>query len=96
VNGDIRLFTDSTIDPGAVLTVETGPGEGAVASVREGKVRVEEDGTEFLPGYTLVLPPTDEHRVIPLRAEEPTRLIRVVHGTGHGFVTGAPLARRRA
>jgi redox-sensitive bicupin YhaK (pirin superfamily) len=96
VNGDIRLFTDSTMDPGVVLTVDAGPGEGALASVREGMVRVEEDGSEFVPGYTLVLPPADEPRVVRLRAEKPTRLIRVVHGTGHGFVTGAPLARRRA
>jgi redox-sensitive bicupin YhaK (pirin superfamily) len=96
VNGDIRLFTDSHLDRDAVVTMELGTGEGGLVSVREGVVRVEDDGAELRPGFTLVVLPADEPRTLRLQAEEPTRLIRVVHGPGHGFVTGSPLARRGA
>jgi redox-sensitive bicupin YhaK (pirin superfamily) len=91
VNGDIRLFTDSRLDPDATLTMELAPGEGGVASVREGGVRIEGDGEEELtPGSTLLLPPWDEPRSVPLRAEGQTRLVRVIHGPGHGFVRRLP------
>jgi redox-sensitive bicupin YhaK (pirin superfamily) len=94
VNGDIRLFTDSLLDQGAILTVETGPGEGGLVSVREGAARVEGDGRELRPGSTMILPPSDEPRSLRLQATEPSRLIRVVHGPGHGFVVDTPLPRR--
>jgi redox-sensitive bicupin YhaK (pirin superfamily) len=90
VNGDIRLFTDSHLQPGATLTLDLSPGEGALASVREGAVRLDADGEGMVPGDTLVAPPADRPRTVELRAEDLTRLIRVVHGPGHGFVTGAP------
>jgi redox-sensitive bicupin YhaK (pirin superfamily) len=90
VNGDIRLFTDSQLRPGATITVDLAPGEGGLASVREGSVRIDTDGQGLVPGHTLVAPPADEARSVELRAEEPARLIRVVHGPGHGFITGAP------
>lgn len=93
VNGDIRRFTDSRMDPSAGLTLELGPGEGGLVSVREGSCRLD-DGAELVPGATLIAPPADEPRSLTLRAEAPTRLIRVVHGPGHGFVRGEPLARR--
>jgi redox-sensitive bicupin YhaK (pirin superfamily) len=96
VNGDIRLFTDSSLDPDGVLSIEVARGEGAVASVREGRVRMEGDGAELRAGSTLVVPPAEEPQDLRLMAEEPTRIIRVVHGAGHGFVQGSPLARRRA
>lgn len=94
VNGDIRLFTDSTMDEGTTLAVEAGPGEGAVVSVRMGRVRVEEGGEELTPGSSLVVPPADGPRSLRLRALEPSRVIRVVHGPGHGFVVDTPMARR--
>lgn len=94
VHGDIRLFTDSHLDPGAVLTIELVPGEGAVASVREGAVRIDDDGEELGPGATLIAPPTEELRTVRLRADQPTRVIRVVHGPGHGFVRDTPMPRR--
>jgi redox-sensitive bicupin YhaK (pirin superfamily) len=94
VNGDIRLFTDSEMEPGAVLTIDLGRGEGGVASVRAGRVRIEEDGAELSPAYTLVIPPAEDPRVLRLRADEPTRIIRVVHGPGHGFIQRTPLPRR--
>ena len=92
VNGDIRLFTDSRLDPGATLTMVLGAEEGGLASVREGTVRL--DGEELLPGMTLIAPPAGDARVLRLRAERPARLIRVVHGRGNGFVRDTPLPRR--
>jgi redox-sensitive bicupin YhaK (pirin superfamily) len=91
VNGDIRLFTDSRLEPDAILTLDLAPGEGGVASVREGGVRIEGDGEEELtPGSTLLVPPADDPRTLRLSAERPTRLVRVVHGPGHGFVRASP------
>jgi redox-sensitive bicupin YhaK (pirin superfamily) len=93
VHGDIRLFTDSRLDPGAELRIEAAEEEGAVASVREGQVRMD-DGERLTPGTTLVLPPAEERLTVAVVAEGPARVIRVVHGTGHGFVRGQPMARR--
>lgn len=93
VHGDIRLFTDSRLQGGSSLLIEVGPGEGAVASVREGEVRAE-DGERLSPGTTLVIPPAEAGRIVSLAAETPARVIRVVHGSGHGFVRGEPMARR--
>jgi redox-sensitive bicupin YhaK (pirin superfamily) len=94
VKGDIRLFTDSDVGADAVLTLELAGEEGGVASVRRGAVSIEGDGGRLVPGATLIAPPATEPRTIRLRAEEPTRLIRVVHGPGHGFVQDTPMARR--
>jgi redox-sensitive bicupin YhaK (pirin superfamily) len=93
VNGDIRFFVDSTMEPGAELSLDLAAGEGGLANVRSGRVRVDDDG-ELAPGRTLLAPPAQEPRPIRFRAEEPTRLIRVVHGPGHGFVQDTPMARR--
>jgi redox-sensitive bicupin YhaK (pirin superfamily) len=93
VNGDIRLFTDSHLESGAVLSLELARGEGGLASVREGGVGVGEDGV-LVTGATLLVPPADQPRTVRLRAEQPGRVIRVVHGPGHGFVRDTPMARR--
>ena len=89
VNGDIRLFTDSSLQPGALLPVDLAAGEGGLVSVREGRVRVAGDETSVRPGATLIMPPADEPRTVRLRAEEPTRAVRVVHGPGDGFLYDA-------
>jgi redox-sensitive bicupin YhaK (pirin superfamily) len=94
VHGDIRLFTDSALEPGAVIVLELARKEGGLASVREGRVRVEDGDEELVPGATLVVPPADEPRTVRLRAEESSRVIRVIHGPGHGFVVDQPMARR--
>jgi hypothetical protein len=95
VHGDIRLFTDSRLDPGATLSMELAAGEGGLASVRSGAARLEgDDGDRLTSGCTLVAPPADEPRAIRLRAEEPTGVVRVVHGPGHGFLRDTPMARR--
>jgi redox-sensitive bicupin YhaK (pirin superfamily) len=94
VNGDIRLFTDSQMEPGSRLSIGLAPNEGGVASVREGSILIGSDGQGLSPGETLVMPPTEGPRTVELRADQPTRLVRVVHGPGHGFVQGTPMARR--
>jgi redox-sensitive bicupin YhaK (pirin superfamily) len=86
VHGDVRLFTDSRLEPGATLTLELGEGEGGLVSVREGRVRVDDGGEELVPGVTLLAPPAREPRSLRLRAEQPSRVVRVVHGPGHGFL----------
>jgi redox-sensitive bicupin YhaK (pirin superfamily) len=90
VNGDIRLFADSRVDPGGTLTVEVGAGEGAVISVRDGTVRMDEGSRELSPGTSVVIPPGDELRRLRFHAVRATRLVRVVHGPGHGFVRATP------
>jgi redox-sensitive bicupin YhaK (pirin superfamily) len=95
VNGDVRLFTDSVLEPGAVLPLDLGHGEGGLVSVRDGAVRVGDGGPSLSPGATLIAPPAAEPRRLELRAEEPTRAIRVVHGYGHGFAYDASRAARR-
>ena len=94
VNGDIRLFTDSRMQPGAELTLELGAGEGGLICVREGAVRVVEGNDALTPGATLILPPAEHPRSLSLRSEQPTRLVRVVHGPGRGFVRDSPMPRR--
>lgn len=94
VNGDVRLFADSHMAPGATLPVELRPGEGGVLSVREGAARLDSEDRALVPGMTLIAPPADGARTFELRATEPTRLVRVVHGPGRGFVRDAPLPRR--
>jgi redox-sensitive bicupin YhaK (pirin superfamily) len=92
VNGDIRLFADSEMEAGPELVLSLEAGEGGLASVRSGRVRVDEH--DLVPGQTLLAPPSEELRTIRLRAEEPSRVIRVVHGPGHGFVVDTPMPRR--
>jgi redox-sensitive bicupin YhaK (pirin superfamily) len=96
VHGDIRLFTDSRLDPGAVLTLQLAAEEGGLASVREGAVSIDGESEEFTPGTTLIIPPADQPRTIRLKAMQPGRVIRVVHGPGHGFVRDRPYPRRGA
>lgn len=93
VHGDIRLATDARLEAEATLRIEVAEGEGAVASVREGAVRIE-DGERLATGATVVVPPAGEPRTVALVAEGPARVVRVVHGPGHGFVRGEPMARR--
>ncbi len=94
IHGDIRLFTDTRLEAGSVLNVRLGPGEGGLVSVRQGAVRIEGDEAELVPGATIMLPPAEESRTLRLTASAPSRLVRVIHGPGHGLVRGTPMARR--
>jgi redox-sensitive bicupin YhaK (pirin superfamily) len=82
VNGDIRLFADSRLEAGGVLGVRFERGEGGLVSIREGRMGIEGEPDPLGPGYTVVVAPTDEPRSLDLRAEQPSRVIRVIHGPG--------------
>jgi redox-sensitive bicupin YhaK (pirin superfamily) len=84
VHGDVRLVTDSTLEGGAGLTVALSDGEGGLLSIRDGRVRL--DGREIDGGATVVIPPADGERSLSVEAVGAARVIRVVHGPGHGFI----------
>ncbi|HET9672597.1 MAG TPA: pirin family protein [Actinomycetota bacterium] len=93
VHGDVRFFAESRLDDGGRVRVRLGDGEGGLVSVRAGEVTME--GERLGEGTTVLWPPGDV-RTSELVADGPTRLVRVVHGPGEGFVTGEPIARRGA
>lgn len=86
LNGDVRLFTDSTVAAGAALTVALADGEGGLVSIQEGRVVL--DGQPIVLGQTVVLPPASGARTIAIDAREPARVLRAVYGPGLGFVRG--------
>jgi redox-sensitive bicupin YhaK (pirin superfamily) len=86
INGDVRLFADSRLDPGGELSVELAPDEGGLLFPVEGQLEVWNESRESLPvGHTAVLPPTDASRSVRVRAEGGGRVLRVVHGPGRGL-----------
>jgi hypothetical protein len=93
VHGDLRLFTNSIVQDGRVLTVTLGDGEGGLLSIREGQIRL--DDQVLGEGATILLPPAKGERSISVKAMGSARLLRAVHGLGHGFVRRAenPVAR---
>jgi hypothetical protein len=93
VHGDIRLFADSQVSAGSMLTVELRDGEGALLYPLDGELSVDE-GPALVPGNTLIHAPSAGKRAITLSAQTDTRLLRVVHGQGRGVVTGRPMVRR--
>jgi redox-sensitive bicupin YhaK (pirin superfamily) len=84
VHGDLRLFTDSIVDDGGILTMTLGNREGGLLSIREGQVRL--DDRLLDEGATILVPPAQGARSITVKAVGPARLLRVVHGPGRGFV----------
>ena len=92
VNGDVRFFADTRMAEGAVVRLDLAGSEGGIVSVREGSLTIEGEPVELTRGATLVVPPHDEAGTVPLRAATTSRVIRVVHGPGHGFVTRTPTA----
>jgi redox-sensitive bicupin YhaK (pirin superfamily) len=93
VNGDIRFFADSSLETGAPVELAAGESEGGLLSVRSGSLEIEGDGVKLGPGSTVLLPPSGEPETVRLRAVESSRVVRVTHGPGHGFVKGTPLQR---
>jgi redox-sensitive bicupin YhaK (pirin superfamily) len=93
VNGDLRLFTDSILGEGRALTVTLNDEEGGLLSIQEGQVRL--DDHEISEGTTILLPPAEGERSLTVKAVGSARVLRVVHGPGHGFVrrTDASAAR---
>lgn len=84
VHGDLRLFTDSTLEPGRQLTLTLGEGEGGLLSIRDGQVRVRD--RQIGSGETVLLPPAEGERNLIVTALSAARVFRIVHGPGHGFV----------
>jgi redox-sensitive bicupin YhaK (pirin superfamily) len=93
VHGDVRWFAESRLDVGNRVLVELADDEGGLLSVREGEVAL--DGRSLAPGTTVLWPPGKAARVTELGAEGASRIVRVIHGPGEGFVTGSPMPRRR-
>ncbi len=84
VHGDVRLFTDSEIDAGGELRLETSEGEAGMLFTLDGELEV--DGTSLGNEHAMLLPPNSA-RSVTARAPQGARAIRVVTGPGHGFVT---------
>jgi redox-sensitive bicupin YhaK (pirin superfamily) len=84
VHGDLRLFTDSTLETGGVLMTALGNGEGGLLSIWEGQIRL--DDQLHSEGVTILLPPAEQARSISVSAIGPARILRIVHGHGHGLV----------
>ena len=91
VHGDIRFFAETRLDAGRSIPVELAGDEGGFVSVREGETTL--DGRSLPAGTTVIWPP-GLARVDRLEAAGPSRIVRVVHGPGEGFVTGRPMPRR--
>ena len=94
VHGDVRLFTDSAVPSGGTLELDLQAEEGGLASVRQGHAHLDDTDEPLRVGDTLIAPPAADRRTVRLRAEELTRVIRVVHGPGDGFICGEPMPRR--
>ena len=92
IHGDIRLFADSTMLPGAELAITLSEGEGLLLTPLTGEVVVE--GTRFPERHALVVAPADERRTLRVVAESEARVLRVVHGAGEGLVFGEPMITR--
>jgi redox-sensitive bicupin YhaK (pirin superfamily) len=84
VHGDLRLFTDSIVEDGRVLTVTLDDGEGGLLSIREGQVQL--DDQALAENVTILMPPAKGERSIRVKAMGPARLLRAVYGPGQGFV----------
>lgn len=82
VHGDVRLFTDSELEPGAALRFALGPHEGGIVSIREGAVRIDGHDEPLTPGTTVLVPLADEPRELTFRADDRSRVVRVAHGPG--------------
>jgi len=91
VNGDIRFFADTALQAGSELRFDLSEGEGALLYPLLGELII---GTDtLLPGNTLILPPADKTRRLPLSASRASRLLRVIHGPGRGLITARPRPR---
>ncbi|MGH2768293.1 MAG: hypothetical protein ACRDIF_04970, partial [Actinomycetota bacterium] len=89
VRGDIRLFTDSYLEPGARLGVVAEAGEGGLVVPIEGQLAVAQHDS-LSPGRAMVLPPARSPRSLSLLASTGARVLRVIHGAGYGLVVADP------
>jgi redox-sensitive bicupin YhaK (pirin superfamily) len=83
LHGDIREFTDSTIDEGAQLALPLGPDEAGLVFVLDGVVATH--GRELAREHTLAAPPVPEPRELRLEARQASRVLAAVTGPGFGL-----------
>jgi redox-sensitive bicupin YhaK (pirin superfamily) len=84
VHADVRLFADTSLEPGAGVEWRLGAGEGGLLSVRAGSASLE--GANLGRKWTVLLPPAPEARTLTLGAASGARVIRAVFGPGYGLV----------
>jgi redox-sensitive bicupin YhaK (pirin superfamily) len=92
VNGDIRLYTDTTFEADARVEVELAADEGGMLVPLEGTFLLGDVKVEK-PQQVLV-PPEDRVRTMRIVSIDGGRLLRVVHGPGEGLVVGRARPRR--
>lgn len=83
INGDVHLFADTRLEPGAEASLEMGDEESGLLYVLEGEVQA--DGVALARDHSLLVAPGSE-RSVAVRAEKEARVIRVVTGPGHGLL----------
>ncbi|MGH2681817.1 MAG: pirin family protein [Actinomycetota bacterium] len=84
LHGDVRLFTDSEMEPGAELRLELDAEEGALIFPVEGIVVW--DDRELRPESMAILPPEAEPRVVTVASPTEARVLRATFGPGNGLV----------
>jgi hypothetical protein len=83
----VRLSVLSKLEDGGALTVTLSDGEGGLLSIQEGQVQL--DDREIGQGATILLPPAGGKRSLTVKAVGSARVLRAVHGRGHGLVRRA-------
>jgi redox-sensitive bicupin YhaK (pirin superfamily) len=83
VHGDIRLFTDTTLEDGASVALTLGNGEGGLVAIRDGRVRL--GGREVSASASVLFPPAESERRHTFEAIGEARILRTVTGPGFGF-----------
>ena len=84
VFSDVRLFADTTLQPGAAVDWIVGDGEGGLLSVREGEITL--CGRPLGSRSTALLPPGPA-REVTIGSQTGARVIRAGFGPGYGLVT---------
>jgi redox-sensitive bicupin YhaK (pirin superfamily) len=83
VHSDVRLFTETTLEPGSAVDWAIGDGEGGLLSVREGEITLA--GHALGRRYTALVPPGRGH-TLAIGTGPGARVIRTAFGPGHGLV----------
>jgi redox-sensitive bicupin YhaK (pirin superfamily) len=83
LHGDIRLFTDDSMEPGAELLVELEGDEGGLLFPLEGEVML--DGERLTAETMVLLPPSSERRSVTVMSPTGARILRTVYGPGNGL-----------
>jgi redox-sensitive bicupin YhaK (pirin superfamily) len=84
LHGDIRLFTDDALQPGAELRTDLGKDEGGLLFAVEGEVTM--DDQRFQAEAMALFPPASEERAVTVASPNGARVLRAVFGPGHGLV----------